>query len=766
MAQNVGDSILGVIDMWQRNQLNQAELQLAREREERLKKESDARLGQIGLQNKLTRQQISRSESAVERDELLNVKTQQEIDYNTKTEPFRVRLAEAQADAGEEQTRGYKLDNEKKQFELGEAADSKTATDIRNMMAGNQWIKTNTKDTSGAVRQEVTPAFSEALANGDQQALEVAATLLNRNMKGSAKVIGLTFDDEGKISFVTRDPNKQERQGLGVVTPTGTDDPKSPVSKITPEKLITMLETQINGYVVPTSTGGNPMQGEITRGLLTSVNSVTDADTVVAQTTDRLLSSGMTEQGRALADTSADIRAGDEEEYQNFARELIEGIQMPAGAAPEFGSDAPTQALREEEISDQQGRYGRRSDKYTEMFTYAGERLPTRTYAGPAGVVTASQDEISSTGGLAEIYSGVQKGTRQSEEQFNQAVAAQNWFKSNADAMGERFANSEGGALEGELNTLGGRAFYEKYKDTDFSRTPQQVFDYNAGITAATNGDLSNMRDAAANNTLPTPNAEVTRHIRQKAQEAGIDPNRANIQEIRKLRTNEQIALISMAASLEPDATKRGAIVEQMLNIADTGTTMSPKDISDMRINQGNLALRRGEYFKSLRDEARDLNNVGLDIMDKISTGTLDEDGAIKSPDGAAKTAYRRLATLYNSKNTDPDTRQTAARYLIPATINMLESHVAAGDFDDATWVDTFQNWLRDSPEASYGASSQRIRVTASPDGSLSTIYLVDNNGNVLDTPITGRDFNKVFGPNIQKAFVKVALENQGVTGG
>ena len=152
--------------------------------------------------------------------------------------------------------------------------------------------------------------------------------------------------------------------------------------------------------------------------------------------------------------------------------------------------------------------------------------------------------------------------------------------------------------------------------------------------------------------------------------------------------------------------------------------------------------------------------------MDKISTGTLDEDGAIKSPDGAAKTAYRRLATLYNSKNTDPDTRQTAARYLIPATINMLESHVAAGDFDDATWVDTFQNWLRDSPEASYGASSQRIRVTASPDGSLSTIYLVDNNGNVLDTPITGRDFNKVFGPNIQKAFVKVALENQGVTGG
>ena len=124
MAQNVGDSILGVIDMWQRNQLNQAELQLAREREERLKRESDARLGQIGLQNKLTRQQISRSESAVERDELLNVKTQQEIDYNTKTEPFRVRLAEAQADAGEEQTRGYKLDNEKNQFVLGEAADS------------------------------------------------------------------------------------------------------------------------------------------------------------------------------------------------------------------------------------------------------------------------------------------------------------------------------------------------------------------------------------------------------------------------------------------------------------------------------------------------------------------------------------------------------------------------------------------------------------------------------------------------------------------
>ena len=769
---SLGDSVFPLIDMYQRNKLNEAELQLARDREARLERESTARLGQMGIQNRLAEQQISSSEQRERASRLQG-------DVSAEA----LRLAKSTFDANVNKANKDSLiaDEQYTQAIIQTKDDFRTdydATAARTVDTGfaNNYIALDEeslgKDSNA--RHRLTPEFYTELADGNQNAIRFASDLANDYLRNSnASVVGVDFEKDkdgnntGRMLFRTIDPNKPGDNKFGVITIDGSSNPDSKPAFSTIENTFRKLETSLNGGIIPgalrSPDGSRAMQSNNWQRLqqenqqLSGSQAVENDKAVSAayQTADA--TSPDKTVSRALVDTASEF--DDEEQRTQFLQEI--GIQMPAGAAPEFGSDAETQFARETDVRSQEESYGVVRDRYQRAFSNTERARPPLQNPGGAGprISTSSLGEVTSDlpAGMAEIKRGVRTATRQTEQQYNQAVNAQKWFKDNSNAMAERFANSEGGALEEELNTLGGRAFYEKYKDTDFANTPDEVF----RLYAQQPADAAGLVTAAQNGTLPQADQRTSDAVRKVAEANGIDP-RGSAEQIRNAPSALQIAIGSQmigSAGSPDDQIKMAKAVENLIGTGEVGTSQADlrkeaREEQGLLVDKASIQLRFSTLNRNIANDAELAGTNAATSLQKLNESILDEEGDFVFG-GKAKAQMDAIVNRSNNPGRDGSAH---SKLLVPALTNYIKAAAESGEFDQ-TWLNSFADLWRDDAEFTIGDVRDRLVVDADivqdANGSpraqnIRSFTILDGAGNPTDE-VSAKDMSAILGPRVMQ---------------
>lgn len=264
------------------------------------------------------------------------------------------------------------------------------------------------------------------------------------------------------------------------------------------------------------------------------------------------------------------------------------------------------------------------------------------------------------------------------------------------------------------------------------------------------------------------PTEEDVREVQQLLRSKNITDPR----QLATLPDKEAYKAIMIAAAREPDATKRGAIIDQLTNIITTG-------VSNQSLEQRNTGdLRAAEYMQSVRryyaergDKAQaQFEKFESEVADatkraeKVYKGLVDDSGRYTKPTTEAIVTLKGIAQEY--ANLPKGSMKKEA--LAPVLMQTVFEYVAAAAKESNPGLFEFMQKID-----KWKATPGRLRIGI--DGAASLIRVADNgktvvfknpNGGDATYRIPASEFRRYLTDPLYREVIKVARANTDATGG
>lgn len=306
---------------------------------------------------------------------------------------------------------------------------------------------------------------------------------------------------------------------------------------------------------------------------------------------------------------------------------------------------------------------------------------------------------------------------------------------------------------------------------------------------AADKAELRQINDYLLFKNPPEPTGAIDQVNLRNRLMAEIDanpPTEAQVQEVQQVLQQNNITdprqlsrlpdeqayqAIMIAAAREPDATKRGAIIDQLTNLMMTG-------VSNQSLEQRNTGdLRAAEYMQSVRRYVAERGDKALDrfdsyvdeisdATDRLSTvvsGVSGPSGEYMAPTPEARTELYAMASEY--ARLPKSDRKTA---LAPAVMEGVFEYLAASASQKNPGLFEFMRKI-DKWKATPGGL--RIGI----NGAAGLIRVADGGKTIVFKSPTGGDatyripvnqFRELLTPDLFREVIKIARANTDAAGG
>lgn len=230
------------------------------------------------------------------------------------------------------------------------------------------------------------------------------------------------------------------------------------------------------------------------------------------------------------------------------------------------------------------------------------------------------------------------------------------------------------------------------------------------------------------------------------------------------LPDEEAYQAIFVMAALEPDPTKRSAIIEEMTNLVTTGDPSMTRNMQETNdINAAKYMQSRERYFldvgierNKLADDKEQAVAEAWERGGKILTGLVDESGRYQEP---TREALVEATTLFGEYADQTGTTKAALRK--PA-MDVLYNFIAAkaataspGTFEFSRRID---NWKNSDGELRLGKDAAAKLIRLSPDGQ--TLFFKDPTGGNANWRIPVSRFRESISAELLEPVLAVARQN------
>lgn len=262
---------------------------------------------------------------------------------------------------------------------------------------------------------------------------------------------------------------------------------------------------------------------------------------------------------------------------------------------------------------------------------------------------------------------------------------------------------------------------------------------------------------SALENAQP-PTQEEQQQVVQALQQYEVEDPR----QMWKLPTKEAYKAIAVLAGREPDATKRGAIIDQLTNVVTTGVSnLSVKD-------RETLDLRAGEYTNSvlnrlqeddkinygrLRDLEGEIDTASAKVTEVIK-GLVDPSGRYMAPTAEATAGLQEI--FRNYEDLPPGPKKAATQLTAyDALFEFIAAKAATerpGAFEFLNKIDA---WKATPGQLRIGKNAAASLIRVADNGA--TIVMKNPTGGDATFRIPATDFKKFLGPGLYEEVIKFA---------
>jgi hypothetical protein len=727
------DSILGTVNLFYNQQNRRFNQELALE-QQKLAQQKEARLGQVQEAQLRDYEEISDLRARKE------VRDQAGEDRAAETHILDLEQSDLTIGGLRLDNTGKKTANNKSRIELGVYEQALDDRDFMAMGEANRWLDISKQSVAGS--SILTDQFWTALESGNKDASQWFQTSVTQ---------GLDLAEGVKVRSIERmeDPSETGADGKpvkryvintidsngkeGVITETGSSADDSKPAVFSAKKLDSIMSTSIKGNQIARTLDvrsanigrdvGDSNQQQVEERISVQANEsqsqlfnivnqlpAGDERTAAKRTLSAAISDVHDEGGdeavlqytqNLIAEFQGGEQQADSSQQQQPAVPQTEGPVPPGQTAQEpFQSQADTQFSRNIEESNREGNDERMQRNARMAFT---NRPTSGTFSDPL------LKEIS---GIIERSEPSYFGSTSSEN-YKKADTSLGWFKTNSEALAQRFANAPD-ALHTEITSLGAVGFYEKYKDVDMGNFAPEILDLNSQVTQATGNTPEGSRKAAEDGTYPTPTAEAITAVTTRLRALDLGPN-PTVEKLAQKGTAADIpSVTAVLMGMAKTSGERIAILEKMENKQFTGSmSVNPDQARSTALQSQNYQLTLQKYYDDLKTTSQ--GNVRSALQDVQSfTDSLYNADDPNTANISAKTRGEMNNLILGAKadsGLSAGEKKVYNEALLGASVAYLQSVVMSGDND--SFLGGLAVW-RDDPSFAIGDIRNRIRVTGS----------------------------------------------------
>lgn len=307
------------------------------------------------------------------------------------------------------------------------------------------------------------------------------------------------------------------------------------------------------------------------------------------------------------------------------------------------------------------------------------------------------------------------------------------------------------------------KAYWQEQIDTAYSK--QEEIEMQLGTRPNPNAAIKLDPEAfRARLTTELNERKVTQQEVAQVQQFLAERQVTDPRQLATLPDEEAYQAIFVMAALEPDPTKRSAIIEEMTNLVTTGDPSMTRNMQETNdISAAKYMQSRDRYFldvgierNKLADDKEQAVAKAWERGGKILTGLVDESGRYQEP---TREALVEATTLFGEYA--DQTGMTKAALRKPA-MDVLYNFIAAkaasaspGTFEFSRRID---NWKNSDGELRLGKDAAAKLIRLSPDGQ--TLFFRDPTGGNANWRIPVSRFRESISAELLEPVLAVARQN------